>query len=274
MKKLLLAFLAIAMLAVLVACDPAQVTTSIKITDTAGAGTKTFSAKILKDGQPKYLDKDGKIIEKNGKHWIGGVDKTVAKLNEVCPIEGATIEAGESTDAYDTIIFSYSWANIDEYNEKTKSLAIDGFDIADAELIVDGDNVTFKEPASNQFNSIMWALDTIYNDPELYDLAGDTNIKNDSLAKIYDVKITIGDNTEQLRYTKDEEGTDIATNPDVEVTGNVAAAGEEPTGEEPTGEEPAAEESPKTADNGIVAFVTMLTIAGAALLVTRKRVLN
>lgn len=274
MKKLLFAILTMAIMLALVACNEGIVSVDIEIMNAAGAGTKTFDVRILKDSAEKPLE-PGNIAEDNSKYLIGSIDDTVAMLQGICPLDDATIEIGETTDDYDTIIFSYSWANIDEYNEKTGKLAIEGSEIAAADITIDGDKLTFYEPAANQKNSIMWALKALNEDPELFNpKVGDVTVTPDDMAQIYDVTLTVGDTTETFRYTKTEDGTEIAENPDLSATGTVDAVGEEPTGEEPTNEDPTDEdESPKTGDYGIFTFVIMLFIAGS-LLVAKKRVFN
>ena len=208
----------------LAACQEGIINSELEITDTNGGGTKTISVHIYKTGA---LNTSGDTIQKNDAHLPNGSQGIVDKLKAEIALEDAVVEIIESTDQYDVVGIIYTWNNIDEYNEKTKTLA-KGEETFPATIEVNGDEVTFTENPLNFERSIKWALEAVYNDPEVYDpLAdgmNDNPVNFDEFANTFDYVIRIGADSETVDFSEARDNeTDVPSS--VTVTGTI---GEEP----------------------------------------------
>lgn len=266
MKKFLLVLTTFVLLILLAGCHVGEVTSNIEITNTAGAGTKTINLKLVYDNGFK---RNGDPVEDNSKYLIGGTEGVLNTLKKNCALEDATFEITERNkeEDYDVITITYSFDSIDEYNEKTKIFADGHAEIEPATLTVDGDKVTFSEAGANLKNSILWGMKAVFHDPEVYDDNNDSQVKEDNIASIFEVVVTVGDTSEEYHYNDAVPTT-------MEVTGTVPEPGEEPADETPAAGDETPVESPKTSDNGIMYLLVMVMLAGTAVLYTRKRAVS
>ncbi len=169
LKKLIILLLTLGVILTLTGCQEGIINSELEITDISGAGTRSFDVYIYKDGATNL---EGDEITLNGAHLPGGTTSVVEKLIEACPLDDAVIEITESTDDYDVVTFSFEFDSIEDYNTKLQ-LLLEGYDedeeFQPASLIVNGSNVTFIESNVNTVYAVLWAMDAVYNDPEVYD---------------------------------------------------------------------------------------------------------
>ncbi len=231
-KKVLLVVLMMITMLVLAACNEGMIYSDLKITDTDGAGTKTIKVKILHDDAICEAGENKGTLPVGNNfalHLPKGTDPIVEKLELEKPLDDLTIVKTVDKDAKcDWITISYSFKDINEYNQKTKIMAqAFGRQIEDATIVVDGNNLTFAEHKDNLKKSIDWALSSIYNDEELF--VPGTGNSMDKFCRIHGINITIGENT----VTYDDCRDNFDSVPEyIEVTGEVETA--DPDKPEPT----------------------------------------
>lgn len=205
MKRILLLVIFPAMMLLLTACFEGVVNSDLTITNTDGAGTRTLSVKIYKDGVPKP-DYSGELVSgmvgEDG-HLPNGTEAVKNKLIEVCNLDDAEIElvTDDSLD-YDLITITYSFDDIADYNNKTRILA-DGAPIVDAELTLMDNELVFMEPTGNFKNTIQWAVDAVYDDPDVFQQLG---VAKSDITRISDLKVTVLSDTRLIQKPSGNSG--------------------------------------------------------------------
>lgn len=175
MKKASLMMVLALVMVLFSACWPGEIRSEMKIENETGKGTKTIVAEILKEGQPKP-DGNGKV--ETLQHLPKGFASIGEWLQENKPEEMELVLSEDDTKYIYT--FTYDFENIEEYNTKTKAIAGDAwtdYKIEDATLSsvetkVDGDNkyeVTFNESPNVLYVSMLWAIEGIYYNKEIFD---------------------------------------------------------------------------------------------------------
>lgn len=269
MKKLAILAVLLIPLLLLSACHEGMINSSVSITSKDGAGTKTIYVDILKDEAPIPGNKDGATVGNNSKFLLGGGNALKSKLEAICKLDGVTI-TNEDKGQFERVTLSYSFNSIADYNAKMKKLADGKGTITDAVLTVDGDSVTFTEPASNAYNSVLWAIEAVYGDAALYDKTGKGDVANnpitiDQMAKIYDVEIAVNGTSKKVNLK------DMPQTVDVSATGTIVGAPAVDTAPEKNentdNSTPNTESAgnPKTADTAYPTTVIFAAIAMVAL---------
>lgn len=271
MKKFAVLSILLAALMLLAACQEGMIYSTVSITSRDGAGTKTIYVDILKDDAPIPGNKDGATVGNNSKFLLGGGNALKAKLESIIKLDGVTIK-NEDKGQYERVTMTYSFSSIADYNAKLKKLADGKAEIKDAVLTVDGDNVTFTEPASNAYNSVLWAIEGVYNDAALYDKTGKGDVANnpvtlDQMAKIYDVEVVVNGTSKKVNLKEMPQTTEISATGTIKSAAADTAAPAETT----------TTENPKTSDGSfttILAFAILAVAAAATATIFRKRISN
>lgn len=219
MKRLSVIALFIVAIFILAGCQEGMISSSVNITSREGAGTKTIYVDIYKDSakSPSY---DG-TVDNNSKFMPAGVTGVADKIKSSCKLSGVTVKTDDKGD-FERISISYSFTSIADYNAKMKKLADGKAEILDAKLTVSGDKVTFTEPAENAYNSVLWALQAVYNDSAVFDKTGAGDNANnpttlEQMANFYDMKITVNGTSKTVNLKEMPQTTELS------VTGTIKA---------------------------------------------------
>lgn len=241
--------------ALLSGCWAGEVYSTLTITSEAGAGTKVVYVEVLKDHVQKP-DNNG-TVDDNSQYFPNGMQAVADWLKENVP-DGFTVELKETEDMH-VYSISYSFADIADYNAKTKRLIGEerwnANGLQEAALSVADGKVTFTEDAAVTMQSALAYIEQVYDQPDLYDSTKGGTAEALSVDQIYAMKnITV-------KVGGTEQTFELAEGTQLSVTGTIDA-GAANTGAEPAD---AAAENPATGD--VVLQYGILALAGAALFV-------
>jgi len=262
----------------LVACDRALVKSEMEINSTEGAGTKVIRVSILRDH--KYSQADQDAGKTNSAFFPMGQQAVVDFFETVIP-DGVELEWTEEADEW-VYTFTYSFADIEEYNAMTKALVTEGvwdsWELEEATLDVveveGGHEVTFTEMTRILEASIhiyFWYL----HQPDQSDIFDPTRngVDPDGFSlgqnyKVASINITVGDNSDLVDSDMQDLGAFEEST--FSVTGFFAA---EVESSEPAVETPIEDENPETTpgDAGMAGIIAITLISGASLLAGKKR---
>lgn len=290
-KKALFATAALsaAMIAlVMTGCQAGLVTSNLSMNED-GSGTKTITCEILGDNSVIPGTEDS-TVGNNSKYLLVYGDALAEKVKSYSALEDIEVTATEN-EAGDTILtLSYSFANIEEYNTKTKTLAKD-----DASLIqdatftqsgtdADGNTLyTLREYTDNTLNSVSNLFESLFNDETAFDTSGGGDFELDapaygytSIFAVMSISLTIGDTTETTttyEYSDPSSGAgDYIDSPEwTEVTGTFANVG--------GGTDPGTDDGNGGSNVGLivgctVAAVVVVAAAVAAIVIVNKKKKN
>lgn len=278
MKKLSLALMFVLVMAFLTGCYQGVVSSTMLVKNVEGEGTKTITCYIYKDAavKPDELGKpaaEQKKVEDN----FGGANPYILKpianvisfLNTKAPKGLEVTLAAEDADKY-TIAMTYSFTNLEDYNNKTKAIIGDSIWTTDEMVnatisskdVDGGKEITFIEDLSVLKNSVKWAAEALLNDT--------TGVYNSARAKaegltadgaatsifiLEPFAITVGDNKTTINTTATE----------VKAIGFVAA----PVATSVPVEKP--EKNPSTGDVEMIYLFAAAASAGAITLGLRRK---
>lgn len=183
-----------------------------------GEGTKTLTMELLKDDQPKP---DGKgNVDDNSQFFKGGFPALATWLQTHVP-EGYKVDVKEEATKY-VYSITYSFKDINEYNEKTKKLIGDAkyeeLGLKPSTLTEEeakdsnGKNaykLTFTENKDVLYASAAWAVEGIFNDTNLFDPDPHKTgaIGMTDIYQLKSIKLKIGDAVKEFDLTKDENAS-------------------------------------------------------------------
>ncbi|MCM0647309.1 hypothetical protein NBE98_02835 [Clostridium swellfunianum] len=183
-----------------------------------GEGTKTITMELLKDNQPKP---DGKgNVEDNSQFFKGGFPALAAWLQKNVP-EGFKVDVKEEATKY-VYSITYSFKDINEYNEKTKKLIGNAKyeelglkpSTLNEEEAKDSNGkkaykLTFTESKDVLYASSAWAVEGIFNDTNLFDPDPHKTgaIGMTDIYQLKSIKLKIGDTTKDFDLTKEENAS-------------------------------------------------------------------
>lgn len=227
MKKKLLAIVAMATILVmaLTGCQAALVSSNVEV-NKDGSGTKTITAVILGDNSiiPGTEEKEQpSTVGNNSKYLLIYGDELAAKVKSYCALSDVEITATEK-DGDTTITITYSFTSMDDYNQKTKTLAKDeASKIEDATFTDNGDGTyTFKENSENTMNTVDNIFESLFYDETAFDTSGGGDLELDSpqygykqIYKVMSASATVGGETVSTEFFKyDDSGTGTGTDLD------------------------------------------------------------
>lgn len=218
MKKLRnILFVAFALI-VLSGCWNAQISSQTNITNPKGAGNKTISVSILKDGQKKP---DGTGDVGNEAYLVKGWEGIDEWLKENTP-DGFEVKKEETDTSYIYSI-TYEFKDIKEYNQKTKQLigeeTYNSYGFLPTTLDVEktkndkgvkGYNVTFTEDIRILYASVAWAFEGIFYNEELFNkdpFASGSEVEISDIYEMTSISIKIGDEETKFDLTAEENIT-------------------------------------------------------------------
>lgn len=261
-KKIILVLVAAVFLIVaMTSCTQSHLTSVLTINSAEGAGTRTFVVTIERDHMLEQAKQD--IEDFNSRFFANGFEETREWAEGELPA-GFTIAFAEQTD-YWVYTISMTFSSIADYNAKIEAL-MDPADYLDyitepatitTEEVEGGHNVTFKEVAVTSKYSILglvrsWTLSDEYADRADW---GEGNIAADAHYKVTDVKIVVGDGSED--YVEEYDGEYVTA------TGFVAAgAVADPT--------PTSTPTAQPGDAGVLAAVALLLVSAGAVFFSKK----
>ena len=266
MKKLCWVLVIALMILTFASCDAGRVRSSMEITSIEGAGTKTIICHVLNDDTeiPEY---PGSQVGNNSPYFPNGME-AARELLQANIADGFTVEMTEESDRY-IFTITYSFENIDDYNEKTKMLigesVWDENEITDSTLTVNeqagGYEVTFSEDPNILVYSVRWAATILLEDTTgAYDknAVENVDVTVDNIMQTYETQITIGD-TEQTFIIGEF----------VTATGFIAAA---PVEETTTETEDGETTNPVTGDDILLyGILAVLALSASAFIVHRSK---
>ena len=197
---------------VLTGCQAGLVTSNLSMNED-GSGTKIITCEILGDEAifPDWsLNDSGELstVGNNSAYLVVTGDELAAKIKSYSALEDVEVTA-TTNDAGSTIItLSYSFANIGEYNTKTKTLAKDEADlIQNASFMMAGRDdegnqlYTLRDYTANTQNSIDNIFESFWNDPTAFDVtgSGQSDISSYGYKSIYAVTavtVSVGDTSQ------------------------------------------------------------------------------
>ncbi len=227
MKKKLLAIVAMATILVmaLTGCQAALVSSNVEV-NKDGSGTKTITAVILGDNSiiPGTEEKEQpSTVGNNSKYLLIYGDELAAKVKSYCALSDVEVTATEK-DGDTTITITYSFTSMDDYNQKTKTLAKDeASKIEDATFTDNGDGTyTFKEKSENTQNTVDNIFESLFYDETAFDTSGGGDLELDSpqygytqIYKVMSASATVGGETVSTEFFKyDDSGTGTGTDLD------------------------------------------------------------
>lgn len=216
MKKISYLLILALSVIVLAGCWNAQIKSQTVITSIEGAGSKTITVEILKDGQTAP---DGSTVA-NEPYLVKGWEGVDEWLEQNTP-EGFTVEKKETETSYIYSI-TYDFKDIDDYNAKTKRLIgetrYEDYGFLPATLIaektnndqgVKGYQLTFTEDVRILYASVGWAFEGIFYNDELFnrDPYGTGEIEISDIYELTAVTIKIGDEETTFDLTAEEHIT-------------------------------------------------------------------
>lgn len=227
MKKKLFAIVAIAAILVmaLTGCQAAMVSSNVEV-NKDGSGTKTITAVILGDNSviPGTEENESpSTVGNNSKYLLVYGDDLAAKIKSYCALTDVTVTATEK-DGDTTVVITYSFTSMDDYNRKTKTLAKDEANmIEDATFTDNGDGTyTFKECSDNTQYTVDNIFESLFYDETAFDTSGGGDLELDSpqygytqIYKVMSASATVGGETVSTEFFKyDNSGTGSGTDLD------------------------------------------------------------
>lgn len=246
-KKALLATAALSaatIALVLTGCQAGLVTSDLAMNED-GSGTKTITCEILSDTSLIPGTPDS-TVGNNSAYLLVYGDELEAKVKSYSALEDIEVNA-TLNDQGDTILtLSYSFSSIEEYNQKTKTLAKDEASlIQDATFTESGTDesgnklYTLREYTDNTKNSVDNLFESLFYDETAFDTSGGGNFELDapsygytSIFAVMSISVTIGETTQTTTtYEYNDPATgagDYIDSPEwTEVTGTFVVSGDD-----------------------------------------------
>lgn len=273
MKKVSVVLILMFVLLTFSGCWAGETTGNMTIKSEKGMGSKTVTFTILKDTSNKP-DGSGKVAD-NSKYFPQGISAVTTWLQSNVP-SGYKVDFSEKADRY-VYSITYTFNDIADYNAKTKALIGSAnwskYKLSDATLAATEKNgtydVTFTESADTLKASVMWAIDGLYDNKQVFDItAGGTN-KPEDMTKEYiytinklDVKVGSKTTSFDMKAKKDA----------VTASGNIDPSS---TAQTTTNTNTNTNTNPTTGDNITVYLVLgVLALVGMVTMISKKKSFN
>lgn len=174
MKKKIAALIAVisATAVVLVSCYSGIGKSDMTITSAAGAGTRTFSMAILKDGAVNPDDSTKPVDQEftSDGYFPKGIQAVVDLLNSKRPSGVPEIQCKEETDRY-VLSYTISFKDLADFNAQTKAIAGKYWDennVQPAAITTSkasgGTKVTYTEDLMLDYVCDQWASHALFDD--------------------------------------------------------------------------------------------------------------
>jgi predicted small secreted protein len=159
------------MLFVLTSCYSGIGKADMQITSVSGAGTRTFSMEILKDGavNPDDSQPVAEMFTQNG-YFPQGINAVVTLLNAKKPAGVPTIAMEEKSDRY-ILSYTISFSSIDDFNTKVKAIAGQYWDANSTEpatltssSVTGGTSLAYTEDVQLTYTCNLWASHALFDD--------------------------------------------------------------------------------------------------------------
>lgn len=154
----------------LTGCFEGVVTHKMSITDETGAGSRSLSIKVYRNGALSP-DNSGDRVSDMNTFLPGGGEAAYSAVEAAKPadwdwlqLEWVTAES-EGRDDYDTIKTSFNFDSLEDYNAKGQAIAeAGGKAFQDALLYKEGNELIYREATANLRSEIEWILAAIYGE--------------------------------------------------------------------------------------------------------------
>lgn len=291
MKKKLIVALVLCLMLTLVftACQSAMLDSNVTIY-ADGSGVKTIRVMIYGDntilaGQENNAEPG--LVGNNSKYLLVTGNALAAKVASYSALEGIDVTVVEEENGNSVLTLSYTFTSIEDYYNKTKTLAKDNAENIEQPTFTDnGDGTfTFKENTENTRYAVDNLFYSLYNDAEAFskDGQGDCDLEAfgydyTCIYAIMSESATVGDQTTTVavnEYNADNTLIELDWADYIEVTGTPeapAAAPTEPAATEPAPAEPA-DEAPANNTGLIIGIVAAVVVLGGvvAVVLTKKK---